>query len=158
MKLKNLIFICIGAVLLIACVGLIYNSLYNESDIGENNSKANNISSVNNSDINGTENNTTTTTNEIASVGNVETLDSLEKKNQPKNVPKNSKLSYSEVSKIANSYKPADGGSNDGFYTKYNGYTYEDKDLYWKFNIFSKDNRFLGEIRVSDATGYIDLG
>jgi len=158
LKLKNLIYICIGAVLIIACVGLIYSSLDNGSGIVENSSKINNTSSVNSSGVNGTENNTNNSTNEISPVINIKSSNSSEKKDRPKNTPKNSKLSYSEVSSIAKSYTAVDGTS-DGFYLKYNGYIYDKGELYWKFNIYSKkNNEFLGGIRISDATGEIDLG
>ena len=138
-------------VLLIVCVGIIYVSLDNESSGNENNSKVDDMSQINGTDV---ENNTN-----ISSVGrnNSKNTSKNTSKNIPKNIPKNSKLSYSQALSIAKSFEGGvDGGSST--YEKYAGYMYDNGKLYWKFNIYDKkNNNWLGRIRVEDATGHIDL-
>ncbi|MDR3063578.1 MAG: hypothetical protein LBU40_05525 [Methanobrevibacter sp.] len=159
MKLRNLIYICIATILIIACVSLIYTNLDNGQDTVKNSSKVNNTNSINNSDINKTENNTNNSTNEINPVKNIKGSNNFEKKNQPKNLPKNSKLSYSKAYSIANSYQGADGDNKNMTYVKYKGYEYDKGRLYWNFGAyFKKNNEWLGTFRISDATGEIDLG
>ncbi|KZX14042.1 hypothetical protein [Methanobrevibacter curvatus] len=160
MKLRNLIYICIATILIIACVSLIYTNLDNEQNTVENSSKINNTNSINNSNINETENNSNHSTNEITPVKNIKGSNNFEKKNQPKNLPKNSRLSYSKAYSIANSYKGGvDGDDYNMTYMKYKGYEYDKGRLYWNFGVyFKKNNEWLGTFRVSDATGEIDLG
>jgi len=51
LKLKNLVIICIVGILIIACVGLIYINLDNESNIDGNSSTINNTNGINGSNV-----------------------------------------------------------------------------------------------------------
>ena len=48
-------------------------------------------------------------------------------------------------------------GENIGGYAKFKGYVYQNGSLYWKFNIYSKSNKFLGGIHIKDSTGGVTL-
>ncbi|MDR3063577.1 MAG: hypothetical protein LBU40_05520, partial [Methanobrevibacter sp.] len=118
----------------------------------------NNTNSINISNINGTENNTNNSTNEMPLAKNTKNSNIPLKKNQPNNIPKNSKLSYSKAYNRADSFKGSDSGPYMETYVKYKGYMYDKGYLYWKFEMYAKkDNMPLGEFRVKDATGEIDL-
>lgn len=161
MKSKNLIYICIGAILIIVIVGLIYINLDNESNLIENTSKINNTTSINDGDVNSSVgNNTDNFTNNINQVKDIKGSNNPERKNEPKNIPKKSRLSYSEALSIAKTFNGCAPGDNPiETYKKYNGYVKKKGNLYWKFGIYAKkNNEFLGEIYIDDATGEIDLG
>lgn len=165
MKLKNLLYICIGAILIIACVGLVYINLDNVSDDAENSSKDNNTSSVNNSNIS-VENKSNNSTNEISSVKNTKDSKTPVGKNEPKNIPKKSRLSYSEALNIAKKASKDTIASYSsepeyvsyikaGTYLKYEGYYYSGGDLVWNFKLYSKkNNKLLDVFGIHDPTGY----
>ncbi|WP_067090514.1 hypothetical protein [Methanobrevibacter curvatus] len=158
MKLRNLIYICIATILIIACVSLIYTNLDNGSDIAENNSKVNNTSSVNIRNINETENNSNNSTNEISPI-NIRGSNNFEKKNQPKNIPKNSKLTYLQALKIASKFAQKSKFTEDQnvkVYIRYNTYYYlgSSNVLFWDFSVYSKkNNECLAAFLVNDASG-----
>ena len=156
LKLKNLIYICVGAILIMACIGIIYSSLDNMSNIVENSSKVNDTSN-NSSDINCTENNTNNFTNQIGTVKDNKNSSTIGKNNESSNIPKKSKLSYSEAFDIA---KNASKDSHASYskiksYIKYEGYDFNSGELYWEFKLYSeKDNKLLDTFRIQDSTGY----
>ncbi|MGL4669408.1 MAG: hypothetical protein ACRCVG_02265 [Methanobacteriaceae archaeon] len=149
MKLKNLIYIGVITILVLISAGFIYMSLSTDSnDI--NNIIIDNLSNVNDdgSSINDSISNS-------SSVGNKNYYKSSEEKNQPNNIPKKSKLSYTESFNIATkAAKGAAAKPNVKVYVKYNGYIYSRGNLYWKFNIYTtKNNEFLGGFAIEDTTG-----
>ncbi|KZX15635.1 hypothetical protein [Methanobrevibacter curvatus] len=151
---KTLIYASIIIVLIIICFGAINtysnntSNLENTSNLANNSDLANNsISSNNNSNKDNLSNNTKIETN------------GHNPKSSTRNFPKNSKLTYLQVFKIASKFAQKSKFTEDPnvkVYIKYNTYYYfgPSNDLFWDFSVYSKkNNECLGAFMVNDASG-----
>jgi hypothetical protein len=156
LKRKNLIYIFIGTILLIACIGLIYINLDTEFNPIENSSKVNNTNDTNNTNnINNIENSADNQTNTIYPDKSSKNPNNHERRNKPNNIPKKSRLSYSEALSIAKEgSKDSNAYIESETYIKYKGYVYFQGALYWHFEVYSKkDNKHVNGFHINDATG-----
>ncbi|KZX14729.1 hypothetical protein [Methanobrevibacter curvatus] len=162
MKLKKIIYICIVILIIIISVGLIYNNSALEDDNTKNNTKiANTTNSTSNITNNNTNNNTNTANISTNNINPNNDRDNVKHNNLPNNMPKKSRLSYTEAFKLAT--KIAKNVYEDSnVYVKYNGYRYNSRvhieptnnHLYWSFKVYnSTNNKWLNGFLLEDATG-----
>ncbi|WP_067089399.1 hypothetical protein [Methanobrevibacter curvatus] len=158
MKLRNLIYICIAIILVIACVTLIYTNMNNNPIIAENNSKINNTNNISN--INNSNNNSTIETNSDNNNSNNNNNNNNNKNNKnikkdiKSPIPKKSKLTYNEAYKIAKEGSEGANYDTSKTYINYAGYEYIDGELYWYFVVYSKKNgKHINSFLINDNTG-----